>query len=67
MPQTIRESSQTNPAVSHRARPVRDPRQLLLLLPALLFLGLQLRTVSYEFVWNDHTALERARRPDVYV
>jgi thioredoxin-like negative regulator of GroEL len=53
------ESSQTTPAVSHRARSVRDPRLLLPLLPALLFLGLQLRTVSYEFVWTDHTEIEQ--------
>ena len=53
------ESSQTNPAVPHRARPAHDPRRLLLLLPPLLFLGLQLRTVSYEFVWNDHTEIEQ--------
>ena len=48
--------------------PVRDPRLLLLLLPVLLFLALQLRTVSYAFVWNDHTEIEnrtliRGRRP----
>ena len=52
------ESPQMNPAIPHRARPVRDPRLLLLLLPAILFLGLQLRTVSYQFVWTDHTEIE---------
>jgi len=54
----MNESSKTNPAGSHRARSVRGSRRLLLLLPSLLFLGLQLRTVSYDFVWTDHTEIE---------
>ena len=52
------ESSQTTPAGFLRAPSVRDPRWLLLLVPSLLFLGLQLRTVSYDFVWTDHAEIE---------
>jgi len=52
------ESSQTSPVGVERARPVRDPRLLLLLLPSLFFLGLQLRTLSYGFVWTDHAEIE---------
>lgn len=52
------ESSQTTLGGSRRFSSLRDPRLLILLLPSTLFLSLQLRTVSYEFVWTDHAEIE---------